>query len=184
MVQELGAASLLRSLKEGRLAHADLERRARRAHERKLARSARTIAHAIETAAAEPAPSGVMRLRHGALELFDACIPVIPYGAAEAFLGSEKRRLERTDGERPRVALVADGLSAVHGAAGTIRQVRERGVRGFEVEIVGTDADVDRRLATVAELEIPLYPGLHVGVPSMPAMVEAIAQGRYDIVHV
>ena len=43
-------------------------------------------------------------------ELFDACIPAIPYAAATAFLGREKLKLTRNDGDRPRVALVADGL--------------------------------------------------------------------------
>ena len=35
----------------------------------------------------------------------------------------------------------------------------------------------------MAELEIPFYPGLAVGVPSLPAIVEALAEGRYDLIH-
>ncbi len=49
--------------------------------------------------------------------------------------------------------------------------------------MIGTDADVDRRLSSVAEIEIPFYPGLPIGVPSLPAIVEALAEGRYDLVH-
>jgi glycosyltransferase involved in cell wall biosynthesis len=56
-------------------------------------------------------------------------------------------------------------------------------VPGFEVEVVGTDANVDRRLSAVAEVDIPFYAGLKVGVPSLPAIVEALAEGRYDLVH-
>jgi glycosyltransferase involved in cell wall biosynthesis len=51
------------------------------------------------------------------------------------------------------------------------------------VEIIGTDCDVDRRLSAVAEIDIPFYRGLQVGVPSLPAIVETLAEGRYDLVH-
>jgi glycosyltransferase involved in cell wall biosynthesis len=33
-------------------------------------------------------------------------------------------------------------------------------------------------------VDIPFYAGLRVGVPSLPAMVEALAEGRYDLVHI
>jgi glycosyltransferase involved in cell wall biosynthesis len=56
-------------------------------------------------------------------------------------------------------------------------------VPGFEVEVIGTDADVDRRLSAVAEIDIPYYAGLQVGVPSVPAIVEALAEGRYELIH-
>ena len=45
------------------------------------------------------------------------------------------------------------------------------------------DHNVDRRLSAVAEIDIPFYAGLKVGVPSLPAIVEALAEGRYDLVH-
>ena len=54
---------------------------------------------------------------------------------------------------------------------------------GFEVEVIGTDAHVDRRLPSVAEAEVPYYAGLKVGVPSLPAVVEALSEGRYDLLH-
>ena len=66
-----------------------------------------------------------------ALALFDACVPAIPYAAAAAFLGREKAKLTRSDGDRPRVALVADGIGAMHGVTHTIEQIRDRGVRGL-----------------------------------------------------
>jgi glycosyltransferase involved in cell wall biosynthesis len=56
-------------------------------------------------------------------------------------------------------------------------------VPGYEVEVIGTDCDVDRRLSAVAEIDVPCYPGLRVGVPSLPAIVETLAEGRYDLVH-
>jgi glycosyltransferase involved in cell wall biosynthesis len=116
--------------------------------------------------------------------LFDACIPAIPYAAATAFLGREKAKLTRSEGDRPRVALIADGVGGMHGVTHTLQQIRERGVRGFDVEVIGTDADVDRRLSAVAEIDVPFYRGLQIGVPSVPALVDAIAEGRYDLVHI
>ena len=71
----------------------------------------------------------------------------------------------------------------MHGVTHTIDEIRERGVPGFEVEVIGTDPHVDRRLSAVAEVEIPFYPGLKLGVPSLPAVVEALAEGRYGVLH-
>ena len=65
-----------------------------------------------------------------------------------------------------------------------IDEIRERGVPGFHVDVIGTDPHVDRRLPSVVDAEIPFYPGLHVGVPGVPDLVEALAEGRYDLVHV
>ncbi len=84
----------------------------------------------------------------------------------------------------PRVALIADGIDSMHGVTHTIEQIRERGVPGFEVEVVGTDAGVDRRLPAAAELEVPFYAGMRLGVPGLPDLVETLAEGRYDLVHV
>ena len=169
--------TLLERLQEGELSHPDLLRRARRIHERRLA-------VAVQAIVAEPGHrlGPAVLASHGA-ELFDACIPAIPYAAAAAFLGREKSKLTRSDGDRPRVALVADGLGVMHGVTSTIRQIRDRGVSGYEVEVIGTDADVDRRLSAVAEIETLLYRGLEIGVPSLPAIVETLAEGRYDLVH-
>jgi glycosyltransferase involved in cell wall biosynthesis/predicted metal-dependent phosphoesterase TrpH len=167
--------SLLELLQEGELSHPDLYRRGRRIHERKLASAVRTI-----TRTESPDAPDLARL---ATELFDACIPAIPYAAASAFLGREKFKLSRSEGDRPRVAIVADGLGGMHGVTHTIRQIRDRGVPGFEVEVIGTDADVDRRLSAVAEIDIPFYRGLKIGIPSLPAVVDALAEGRYDLIH-
>jgi glycosyltransferase involved in cell wall biosynthesis/predicted metal-dependent phosphoesterase TrpH len=166
-------STLLELLQEGEISHPDLLRRARRIHERKLAA-------AVHGLVSEPATAALSR---HATAIFDACIPAIPYAASAAFLGREKFKLTRSDGDRPRVALVADGLGSMHGVTHTIRQIRERGVPGYEVDVIGTDRDVDRRLSAVAEIEAPFYPGLMLGVPCLPAVVETLAEGRYDLIH-
>jgi glycosyltransferase involved in cell wall biosynthesis len=174
---DLPAPELLAHLQDDGFSHADLYRRARRCHERRL-RAAVGAARAGGTAG-----GGVAALGGALLGVFEATVAAIPYAPATAFLARETRRLAPADGSRPRVALVADGIAGMHGVSHTVQQVRERGVPGFEVDVLGTDAEVDRRLASVADVEIPTYEGLRVGVPSVPAVVEALAAGRYDAVH-
>ncbi len=165
---------LLAFLQRDDFTHADLFRRARRCHERKLSKAVEQIATA--------APGGA-DIAAAATTLFDACLAAIPYAPAAAFLGRETAKLAHRDGEPLRVALVADAVGGMHGVTHTLDELRERGVPGFEVEVVGTDANVDRRLSAVAEIDIPFYAGLKVGVPSLPAIVEVLADGRYDLVH-
>lgn len=174
---------LLARLQADDFSHAALFRQARRVHERGLQRAVRTAA--TELGSARPA--------HGdhpldwasslASDLFRSSIAAVPYAPAAAFLAKEKAKLATREGDPRRVALVADAIGATHGVARTIEEIRDRGVPGVEVEVIGTDPDVDHRLPAVAEVDVPLYPGLRVGVPSMPAIVEALAEGRYDLVH-
>ncbi len=82
------------------------------------------------------------------------------------------------------MALIADGIGSMHGVTHTIEQIRERGVSGFDVDVIGTDAGVDRRLPAATELELPFYEGMALGVPGLPDLVEALADGGYDLVHV
>jgi glycosyltransferase involved in cell wall biosynthesis len=163
---------LLGHLQADGFSHAALERRARRCHERKLAAA---VAQVSETADWNAVAAGVL----------EACVAAVPYAPATAFLARERARVGGSREREPaRVALVADGLGAVHGVTSTLAQIRERGVPGFEVEVIGTDASVDRRLSAVAEAPIPFYPGLTIGVPSLLAVVDALAGGGYDLVHV
>ena len=121
-----------------------------------------------------------------AIGLFESCTAAIPYAPATAFLANEKARLDtrREDGETPRVAILADGIGSTHGVTRVIEEIRQRGVPGFEIEVVGTDPDVDRRLSAVAEFDVPYYPGLRIGVPSLTAAVQTLADGAFDVIHV
>src|SRR3954451_8338812 len=168
----MSEAELLALLQSDGFSHADLERRARRHHERRLQR-------AVATAVADPS-----QIAAAAQEVFTACFAAIPYAPATAFLAREKSKLATREHELAmRVALVADGIGGMHGVTHTLDEIRERGVPGFEVEVIGTDPHVDRRLSAVAEVEIPFYAGLRIGVPSLPAVVEALAEGRYGVLH-
>jgi glycosyltransferase involved in cell wall biosynthesis/predicted metal-dependent phosphoesterase TrpH len=164
---------LLDHLQGDDFSHADLYRRARRVHEGRLRKATAGAAAAIGQA---DAPAAL----HG---LFEALVPVVPYVPPTAFVGAEKARLAVGSGQ-PRVALVVDGIEAVHGVTTAVEQIREHGVPGFEVEVIGTDASVDRRLPATSELEIPFYAGMTVGVPALPDLAESLAEGRYDLVHV
>jgi glycosyltransferase involved in cell wall biosynthesis/predicted metal-dependent phosphoesterase TrpH len=171
---DLRGRELLAHLQEDGFSHADLHRRARRAHERRLR-------GAIVDGSAAAARGDIGSAWDG---LFDALIPVVPYAPATAFLGAEKAKLAPRPGERRRVALIADGIGSPHGVTATVEKIRELGVPGFEIEVVGTDPGVDRRLPAATELEIPFYAGMSLGVPSLPGLVETLAEGRYDAVHV
>ena len=171
---ELRGRELLDYLQSDGFSHADLYRRARRIHERRLRSAVRAGSESIDRGALAPALSG----------LFEALLPAVPYAPATAFLAAEKAKL-RGGGDQPRrVAVIADGIDSMHGVTRTIEQIRERGVAGFEVEVLGTDGGVDRRLPVAAELEIPFYRGVSLGVPSLADLVEALAEGRYDLLHV
>jgi glycosyltransferase involved in cell wall biosynthesis/predicted metal-dependent phosphoesterase TrpH len=167
-------ARLIDYLQSDGFSHADLYRRARRIHDRRL-RSA--ISGGAEALARGDYPSA-------ANGLFEALLPAFPYAPATAFLAAEKAKLRAGNEGTPRVALIADGIGTMHGVTHTIEQIRERGVPGFEVEVIGTDPGVDRRLPAATELEIPFYAGMRLGVPGLPDLVETLAEGRYDLVHV
>src|SRR5579862_1885024 len=167
-------ADLVEYMQDDRFTHADLYRRATRAHERRL--------RAAVSSALDAAARGSLAGIGGAL--FGACIPAIPYAPSAAFIARERAKLSSREGELPRVAIVADGIGAMHGVTRTIEEIRERGIAGFEIEVIGTDPNVDRRLGAVAEVEVPHYAGMHLGVPSLPAVVEAITGGVYDLIHV
>jgi glycosyltransferase involved in cell wall biosynthesis/predicted metal-dependent phosphoesterase TrpH len=171
---DLRGRELIAHLQADGFSHADLYRRARRIHDRRL-RSA------VEEGTAAVARGDLPSAVNG---LFAAMVPAVPYAPATAFLGAEKSKLRSGDGERRRVALIADGIGSMHGVTHTIEQIRERGVPGFDIEVIGTDAGVDRRLPAATELEMPFYEGLTLGVPGLPDLVETLAEGRYDLVHV
>jgi glycosyltransferase involved in cell wall biosynthesis/predicted metal-dependent phosphoesterase TrpH len=165
---------LLDLLQADGFSHADLYRRARRRHERRLRVAVDDGVEALGSGDLAGAATGI----------FEALVPAFPYAPSIAFLGAEKAKLRERDGDRRRVALIADGIDSMHGVTHTIEQIRERGVPGFDVDVIGTDPGVDRRLPAAAELELPFYKGMKLGVPAVPELVEALAEGNYDLVHV
>jgi glycosyltransferase involved in cell wall biosynthesis/predicted metal-dependent phosphoesterase TrpH len=171
---DLRGRELIAYLQSDGFSHADLYRHARRIHDRRL--------RAAVDAGSKAFVGGDLA---GALDgLFEAIVPAVPYAPSTVFLGAEKAKLSTREGTRCRVALIADGIGSMHGVTHTIEQIRERGVPGFEVDVIGTDAGVDRRLPAAAELELPFYAGMRLGVPGLPDLVETLADGAYDLVHV
>jgi len=169
-----GLDALLRTLQIEEGGHAALALRARRVHERKLAGA---ITELVDGERSE-------RITQAVPALVGALLPVVPYMPASAMLARERAKLVARAGDPMRVAVVADGLAHVHGVGQTLAQLRERGLRGHETDLIGTDANVDRRLPAVTEVELPHYPGLSLGVPSLSAVAEALTERHYDLVHV
>jgi predicted metal-dependent phosphoesterase TrpH len=181
-LDHLDVPGLIAYMQQDTFSHSDLYRRACRLHERKLR-------GAVELALG--AARGETEVLTAAEGVFEACIAAIPYAPATAFLAAEQTKLARLpfgaqggEGETPRVAILADGIGSTHGVTRTIEEIRSRGVVGYEIEVVGTDPEVDRRLSAVAEIDVPYYPGLCIGVPSLPAAVQTLAEGAFDAIHV
>ncbi len=176
-LDHLDEAGLIAYMQDERFSHSDLCRRACRVHERKLRVAVDEVVRAAH---------GERGLLPAAKGLFDGCMAAIPYAPATAFLASEKAKLDPRlkDGEVPRVAILADGIGSPHGVTRAIEEIRRRGVPGFDIEVVGTDAGVDRRLPAVTEFDLPHYPGLRIGVPSLSAAVQTLAEGTFDLIHV
>jgi glycosyltransferase involved in cell wall biosynthesis/predicted metal-dependent phosphoesterase TrpH len=172
---DLGDVDLLEMLQDEDFNHGELFRRARRAHERMLLEAVGDLVLAAHGTGSKTA---------AITALFEACLPAIPYVPSVAFLAKEKAKLVVREESVKRIALVADAIGSMHGVTRVLQEIRERGVRGCEVEVIGTDPKVDRRLAAVAEVEMPFYPGLQIGLPTIPSLVETLAEGRYDLVHV
>jgi glycosyltransferase involved in cell wall biosynthesis/predicted metal-dependent phosphoesterase TrpH len=178
-LDHLDERGLIAYMQEDGFSHSDLYRRACRLHERKLRAAVEDAVRAVV---------GKAEVGAAAVGLFDSCIAAIPYAPATAFLSSEQSKLARyaagSDAEPPRVAILADGIGSMHGVTRTIEEIRRRGVLGFEIEVVATDPDVDRRLSAVCEVDVPFYPGLKIGVPSLSAAVQTLAEGSFDALHV
>ncbi|HTR73012.1 MAG TPA: glycosyltransferase [Solirubrobacteraceae bacterium] len=178
-LDHLDTDGLIAYMQHEDFSHGDLYRKACRAHERKLREA---VELALEAAKGE---AGMTAAAEG---LFGGCIAAIPYAPASAFLANEQTKLARLpydeEPEIRRVAILADGIGSTHGVSRTIEEIRERGVEGYEIEVIGTDPHVDKRLSAVAEIDVPYYPGLQIGVPSLPAAVQTLADGAFDAIHV
>ncbi|MFI5008674.1 MAG: glycosyltransferase [Solirubrobacterales bacterium] len=208
-LDHLDERGLIAHMQEESFRHVDLYRRACCAHERKLRSAVDGVVLALAAGrpnvagagadagalAADLAGAGSEALlasadlasadvASAATSVFQSCIAAIPYAPAAAFLGSEKAKLDSREGETPRIAILADGIGSTHGVTRTIEEIRRRGVPGFEIEVIGTDPNVDRRLSAVAEVDVPFYPGLKIGVPSLTVAVETLAEGAFDAIHV
>ncbi|MGA9284325.1 MAG: glycosyltransferase [Solirubrobacteraceae bacterium] len=198
-LDHLDERGLIAYMQEDGFSHSDLYRKACRLHERKLREAVEAAvcaigaptrnAHRLDAADAHRlGATEEHALGTAAAGLFESCIAAIPYAPATAFLGKEQAKLARyatsAEDEMPRVAILADGIGSTHGVSRTIAEIRGRGVPGFEVEVVATDPDVDRRLPAVLELEVPHYPGLTIGVPSLAAAAQTLTEGDFDALHV
>ena len=145
-------------------------------HERKLARA---LADATAAPRARPALAGAAMAACSTR----AC-PRSPTRPRPPSSGARRASSPAREGEPPRVALVADGVGATHGvthtssrrcASAACRASRSRSSAPTPTSTAGWR----RRRGRAAVL-----PGPAVGVPSLPAVVEALAEGRYDLVHV
>jgi predicted metal-dependent phosphoesterase TrpH len=100
---EMTAGELLASMQADDFEHADLFRRARRKHERKLGKAVDEVV-ALTEAGHNPMLA--------ALGFFDACLAAIPTRPRRRSWAARRARLVAREDEPLRVALVADGVGA------------------------------------------------------------------------
>ncbi len=190
MELESDTSGLVAMLQDRDFRHSDLARRARRMHERKLAAAVNQLARDAKDGeragkrerAGNRENAGNRESETAAARLFAACVPALPYVPAAA-LHSRGSRLATAPDELRRVAVIADGVGPAHGDTPALTRLREQGIPGHEIDVIGTGANVDRRLPAVSEIELPFYPGVALGVPSLFAVAEALTDRRYDLVH-
>jgi glycosyltransferase involved in cell wall biosynthesis len=115
---------------------------------------------------------------------------ITAYGVAlpEALQRARRHRRRRKDphpllGRELRVALLADGISGTDGVTRLVDELRDRGVPGCRVDVIGCDHRCDIRLPAVAELDLPQYPGLPIGLPALPELLDVLCDTAYDVVH-
>ena len=155
--------------------HADLFRRARRCHERKLAQRGRRDRRggARRRGPRCRGDDALRRLPGGDPLRAGRGLPRPREGQARP--PRRRAAARRARRRRASAACTASRTRSTSCASAACPASRSRSS--------APTRNVDRRLSAVAEIDIPFYAGLKVGVPSLPAIVEALAEGRYDLVH-
>ena len=115
--------------------------------------------------------------------LFEAAIPVVPYVPATAFLGKERARLAPGEGAPAASRWWSTGRLHARGH-GTRSSGSASTASGYEVDVIGIDPRVDRRLPAVAESRCPLYPDSGSACRASSTWSRQLGGGRYDLVHV
>jgi glycosyltransferase involved in cell wall biosynthesis len=82
------------------------------------------------------------------------------------------------------VAVVVDEIACLGELDHVLTQLRDRGVPGAAIEVIGTTAGCAHRLRAVAEVELPFAPGVRVPVPGITEIVAALSRRPYDVVHI
>ena len=116
--------------------------------------------------------------------VFDACVAAVPYVPAAAFLGREKRQARGRARGRARVALVADGIGSVHGVTRTLAEIAR--ARRARLRGRGHRHGPGRRPPPQRRRRGRRCPSRRTSPsasPGLPAVVEAVAEGRYDLLH-
>lgn len=125
----------------------------------------------------------------------DGHVYIAPYVAVHAYFGREtnkahdlRRELWPDDGppRPPKVAMFVDGLDEVHGVATMYRNLQYLG-RDDNLSLVGcgvADKPGVVNLRPLSHLKVPLYEGLSLGVPSLLEVLDHVAEGEYEALHV
>ena len=169
-------AALIGLMQEDDFSHRDLFRRARAVHDAPPSRVA-DAAHRGD------------RLGQRGTAGRDAALRRLPPRRSPTRRRSHSWRASAPGSHARRRTRPVSRWSSTRSARRTASPTRSSGSaswrsRGFDVEVVGTDRQVDRRLPAVAEVSMPFYEGMDVGIPSLPSLIETLADGDYDLIHI
>ncbi len=178
-------------LQDDSFSHAALYRRACRVHERKLRSAVEAAVAAVsepQRRCSAPAKDCSKRASRRSPTRRRALFWPTSRASSQRFPTSTRprrtaRRSSRT-ARRLRVAILADGIGSMHGVTRTISEIRERGVPGFEIEVLGTDPEVDRRLPAVARSTCRSTPACASACRASPRPCRRSSTAAYDAVHV
>jgi glycosyltransferase involved in cell wall biosynthesis len=116
-----------------------------------------------------------------------------PFVGVHVYWGSERRkatalssRLGHANRRNPRIGIFVDGFGAVHGVSTFYRNVldQERSPSGAVLELVRCGDEPEADLRPVGSLPLPLYESAPLPVPSLPDLLDLIADREFDALHV
>ena len=125
----------------------------------------------------------------------DGHVFIAPYLAVHAYFGRETGKARELRRElwpeaepegSPRIAMFVDGLDEIHGVATMYRNIQALDL-GDDLRIVGcgvAEAPGVVNVRPISHLRVPLYEGLRLGVPSLLEVLDHVAEGKYDALHV
>lgn len=129
-------------------------------------------------------------------DLVDGHLFIAPYVGVHGYFGRERNKTKalRRDlalggREVPKVGLFVDGVEGIHGVGTMYRNLRRAAEEHHPgcfrmVECAYRDDGDAHVLRPVANLPVPLYEGLALGVPSLLDVLEHVAEEDYDVLHV
>lgn len=123
----------------------------------------------------------------------DGHVFISPYIAVHGYFGRENKKASElrdeldlpSQREGIRIGVFVDGMDEVHGVSTMYRSIQSLAADGLHIVRCGAgDEHGISSLRSIATLQVPLYDGLKLDVPSFLDVLDHIAKREYDVLHV